>query len=287
VPPPTVNFNTTSNSKKAVPRALLRNADGDTPYIEQPIRMVSCDTPEKAHYAGGPAVSQPKLDTCRQRLQGTFYQALPQALRTYLTNKLGPTAASDHISGGIQASATFEALVATRLAKPDGTMRRLGVIPTGEVIDVYGRMLAYIVPWYANTPTDPLPPVGDPARDTFNLNMIANGWAAFFPVYKSLPKDADMNRAIAAAETAWNQQLGLWNMFGQQVLLAYEFRMCIKLAAAATAQDGIDAAFQRHCVDLRTLQNVGLFGFPAVPPPYRLWIWTADVADATTALGLT
>ena len=249
--------------------------------------MVSCDTAETAHYAGGPIVSQPKLDTCRQRLQGSFYQTLPHALRIYLIGRLGPNAASDHVSAGIQGSAAFETLIATRLTKPDGTRRRLGVIPTGEVIDVYGRMLAYIVPWYANTPADPLPPIGDPARDTFNLNMIANGWAAFFPVYRALPKDSDMNRAIAAAETAWNQQSGIWGAFGQQVLLAYEFRMCIKLGTATTAQEGVDAAFQRHCVDLRTLRNVGLFGFEAVPPPYRMWIWTADLAEATVALGLT
>ena len=35
--------------------------------------MVSCDTPEKAIYAGKPEVSQPKLDKCKERLEGSFY----------------------------------------------------------------------------------------------------------------------------------------------------------------------------------------------------------------------
>lgn len=44
-------------------------SDGDTPKIEQPIRMVSIDTPEKSGYAGKPPTAQPKLDRCRQRLE--------------------------------------------------------------------------------------------------------------------------------------------------------------------------------------------------------------------------
>jgi endonuclease YncB( thermonuclease family) len=287
MPTPTVHFQLPTNSHSAEPRTLLRNADGDTPYIEQPVRMVSCDTPEKAQYAGGPAVSQPKLDTCRQRLQGGFYNTLPQTLRDYLIGKLGATAAADHIGAGYDASAFFEQSLADRLTKPDGSRRKLGVIPTGEVIDRYGRLLAYIVPWFADTAADPLPPSGDPRRLTFNLTMIDSGWAAFFPVYKSLPKDADMNLAIAAAESAWDNKRGIWEEYGVNVLLAYEYRMCIKLGTAGTATDGIAQAFQRVCVDLRKLKNVGLFGFADVPPPYRLWVWNDDIAEATSALGLT
>ena len=116
--------------------------------------------------------------------------------------------------------------------------------------------------------------------------MIESGWAAFFPIYPSLPKDDDMNLAIAAAETAWSQKLGAWKKYGSKVLLGYEYRACIKLGRADSAAEGIDAAFQRLCVDLRSLKIVGKVGFHRVPPPYRLWVWEKDIAEARATLKL-
>ena len=281
---PNYAFNPTT--KKSAGHRLLRASDGDTLIVEQPIRMVSCDTPEKAHYAGAAPTAQPKLDLCRQRLQGGFYNALPAALRDYLIGKLGPDAAERHINVAIDASAHFDALVTRRLTRPDGRIRKTAVLPSGEIIDSYGRMLAYIAPWFDGQPNDPLPPIGSLERRTFNVDMIADGWAAFFPIYPSLPKLNDMQLAVSAAEQAWDQKLGAWDEYGEDVLLGYEYRMCIKLAAAATAAEGLDGAFQRVCVDLRTLQIVGKHGFPAVPPSLRLWVWEQDVAAATAALGL-
>ena len=211
---------------------------------------------------------------------------MPADLRNYLIGKLTPDAAQRHIDAAIDASAHFEGLIASRLTRPDGGTRRVGVLPSGEIIDTYGRMLAYIAPWYGGPPNDPLPPIGDPRRDTFNLNMIADGWAAFFPIYPSLPKPRDMRMAVAAAEAAWDGKLGAWHHYGDNLLLGYEYRMCIKLAAAANAAEGIAEAFQRVCVDLRNLQIVGIFGFPAVPPSLRLWVWQQELAAATAALGL-
>lgn len=108
------------------------------------------------------------------------------------------------------------------------------------------------------------------------------------PIYPSLPRDDDMNMAIAAAEAAWNGNKGQWQGNKAQFLPAYEFRACVKLARAADdgAAAGINSAFNRHCVDLRNLQLVGPFGYHAVPPPYRLWIWPQDVDDATNSLNL-
>ena len=39
------------------PHTLSRISDGDTPVIDQPVRMVSVDTPEKAEYAGLPSTA--------------------------------------------------------------------------------------------------------------------------------------------------------------------------------------------------------------------------------------
>ena len=63
-----IHFNFKRNIRAATSKKLIQTSDGDTPLIEQPIRMVSCDTPEKAHYVGKPEISQPKLDRCKHRL---------------------------------------------------------------------------------------------------------------------------------------------------------------------------------------------------------------------------
>jgi endonuclease YncB( thermonuclease family) len=284
--PVTVNYNFPRTSRSAKPRRLVRTSDGDTPIIEQPIRMVSCDTPEKGVYAGNPPTSQPKLDNCLQRLQNGFYHGLPQELRQYLISRLTNDAAERHINAGNRASQEFDSLLNRRLTRPDGSQRPVATIPTGDIIDTYGRLLAYIAPWFSGSQTDPLPPPNHPDRRTFNLDMIENGWAAFFPIYPSLPKNSDMNLAVAAAEDAWNNKRGMWSEFGDDLLLGYEFRMCIKLGKASTAPDGIDDAFQRICVDIRSNAEVGLFGFHAVPPCYRLWIWKTDIIKARQDLNL-
>jgi endonuclease YncB( thermonuclease family) len=281
-----VHFNFKRNIRAATSKKLIHTSDGDTPIIEQPIRMVSCDTPEKAPYAGKPEISQPKLDRCKQRLENGFYHTLPQELRDYLIERITNDAANKHINAGMDATMVFEGLLEHRLTKPSGSKRRTAVIPTGEIIDTYGRLLAYIAPWFDGGPNDPLPPIDDPRRRTFNLDMIENGWAAFFPIYPSLPQNKDMNLAIAAAESAWNNKKGIWNKYGDKVLVGYEYRMCIKLSSADTSEKGIKDAFQRICVDLRTLDIVGKYGFHDIPPCYRLWIWEEDIEQAKIDLQL-
>lgn len=281
---PEVDFQFSRTTRPAKDRKFLRVSDGDTPVVEQSIRMVSCDTPEKSNYAGKPDKAQPKLDLCRDRLEDGFYNAIPEPLRNYFLTKLTPDAAQRHILAADDATDALESLIEERLTKPSGSKRRMATIPTGELIDRYGRLLAYIAPWYGNNASDPLPPRDDPRRDTFNLNMIENGWAAFFPIYPSLPKNEDFNRAILAAETAWTEKRGAWEKYGEDLLLAYEYRACIKLASAETASKGIKAAFQRVCVDLRSLEIVGEFGFYNVPPCYRMWIWLDDLEEAKEKL---
>ncbi len=283
----TVAFNWSPESRSPAKRRLLRTSDGDTPYIEQPIRMVSCDTPEKEGYAGKPATAQVTLDKARERLESGFYDAVPEPMREYLITRLHSTAAAAHITAGHEATRHLDERLSQRLSKADGSQRSLGILPTGEIIDPYCRLLAYFTPWFAGTASDPLPPKDSPERRTFNLDMIESGWAAFFPIYPSLPRDDDFNLAIAAAQSAWQSKRGQWKGNGAKFLLAYEFRACVKLARAKTASAGIKAAFERHCVDLRSKKIVGPFGYHAVPPPYRLWIWPKDLATATQRLALT
>ena len=278
------SFKFTRTTRQAAPRKLLRSSDGDTPVIEQPIRMLSCDTPEKSGYAGGPVAAQRRLEICRQRLAGDFYAAaLPKGLRRYLLARLGPKAAESHILAGERASAVFEALMERRLVRDDGSRRALAIVPAGQLIDHYGRLLAYFAPYFR---ADELPPKGDPRRRTFNHEMVSSGWAACFPIYPSLPSNADFALLIGEAEVAWNRKRGVWDDFGRTLLLAYEYRLCIKLAEVERAEDGVQLAFQRSCVDLRSRTDVGALGFWAVPPPYRLWYWLADAKQARIDLGL-
>jgi hypothetical protein len=53
----------------------------------------------------------------------------------------------------------------------------------------------------------------------------------------------------------------MWAEFGQDLLLGYEYRACIKLATIEDPAEAVDQAFQRVCVDLTTLAEVGRFDY--------------------------
>jgi len=281
----TKKYPTLGGSLAPRPRQMLSFSDGDTISILQPIRMLSCDTPEKDGYAGSAVTAQARLERCATRLRGDFYSSIPTRMREYLLQRLDAQAAARHLRAGHAASARFEMLLAERLTLANGSKRRVAVMPAGDLIDTYGRLLAYFAPYYGNNAADPLPPVGDPRRHTLNLNMIAEGWAAFFPVYPALGRSVDFNLALGAAEQAWDGLAGGWALEGSNLLLGYEYRLCVKLGDAKTAADG-RTAFSRLCVDLRSDQLHNQFGFWQIPPPYRLWIWKKDRKAAIETLGL-
>lgn len=82
MPTPTVSFQLSPTTLVSSAKRLLRTSDGDTPVVEQPIRMVSCDTPEESGYAGWPEKAQPKLDERRARLTGKYYPDIPDTFST-------------------------------------------------------------------------------------------------------------------------------------------------------------------------------------------------------------
>jgi endonuclease YncB( thermonuclease family) len=268
LPPPSFNVS---------PKKDLGGPDGDTIKIEQPIRMVSCDTPEKEKPFGKAETAQPKLDRAKKHLEDGVFEQLPKGLVKYLTGRITKDAAKKHINAGKDASAHFEKVKDGSLNLPGGKRRKVGVLPSGEVIDRNGRMLAYIMCYLEK----PLPPKEDPLRKTYNLIMVEDGWAVFFPIWPSLPKDpADFSKIYAGAKKAWNTQKGMWKKYGKNLLLPYEYRMLMKLSveisAEKTAKEIMDGAFQRLCVDLRTMKLVGKYDFYKVAPCHRFWIWEAD-----------
>ncbi|GAA3256868.1 hypothetical protein [Nonomuraea helvata] len=255
--------------------------DGDTPKIEMSVRMVSIDTPE-SHYGGSPPTAQATLERTKARLQDGTYDALPQHLRDYLVSRITSDAALHHLTAGELAAEAHRTMVKTRLTRRDGTRRKMAVVATGELVEGHGRLLAYTAPWFAGSASDPLPPRDDPERRTFNLDMVALGWAATFVIYPSIPPTFDLNLLLTEAEAAWQEKRGAWSHFGPDLLLGYEYRACVKLGTQHLDDpaEAIGEAYQRVCVDLRTLTEVGLYGYHEVPPPYRLWIWAKDLDQA-------
>ncbi|GAT68824.1 nuclease [Planomonospora sphaerica] len=299
-----VDLGFTGPSKPANDYRFVKVSDGDTPTVEMPIRMVSIDTPETS-YGGNPTTAQAALERAKTRLADGTYDALPPDLRDYLISRITPDAAQRHQAAGKAAAQAHTTMVAERLTRPDGSQRKMAVLATGELIERNGRLLAYTAPWYTGTASDPLPPRDDPRRRTFNLDMIAAGWAATFVIYPSIPPAPDLNLLLAEAEAAWSQQRGAWAAFGTDLLLGYEYRACIKLgtadlvlpgtggasdaagARAAAPEQVIGEAFSRVCVDLRTLTEVGLYGYHRIPPAQRLWIWATDLDQARKDLPIT
>jgi endonuclease YncB( thermonuclease family) len=275
-------------SRPAQDYRFLKVTDGDTPTIEMSIRMVSIDTPE-SRLGGSPPTAQATLDRARTRLSDGTYDALPQDLRDHLIARLTPDAAQRHLTAGELAAEAHKSMVNTRLTRPDGSRRKLAVIATGELVERNGRLLAYTAPWFTGSDSDPLPPRDHPDRRTFNLDMVALGWAATFIIYPSIPRASDLNLLIEEAEAAWQGKRGAWEQFGSDLLLGYEYRACLRLGASNLDDpaDAIAAAYQRVCVDLRTLTEVGPFGYHQVPPAQRLWIWTTDLEQARKDLPLT
>lgn len=286
---PDITFGLSPNTRPPYDARLSRGVDGDTVDIVQPVRMLSIDTPEKAEYAGSPRVAQGKLDRCRQRLLDGTYEMLPEPLRQNLVGRITPDAAERHIAASVRASEEFAKMRRARLEPvPEGQQPKIGVFVTGDVLDENGRLLAYLAPWLKA----PLPHRDDPRRKTFNLEMVETGWASLFPIYPSLPTDDDFNRAVFAAEQAWTQKRGVWNEFGSDLLLGYEYRACIKLGAADNPDSPvppvarINEAFRRTCVDVRSHTILGRYGYHEIDPPYRLWIWPEDLQEACDVLRL-
>ncbi len=274
------------DTRRVYDAPLLRGVDGDTVNIDQSVRMVSIDTPE-SHFGGSAPTAQATLDRARQRLEAGDYEAIGQRLRDYLIARLTPDAAQRHLGAGARAGAECAKFRAEQLViDPVSGVGKVGVLVTGEVIEENGRLLAYVTPWLNR----PLPPPEDPKRRTFNLQLVETGWAVLFLIYPSLPRDADLRRAVHAAQAAWDNKLGAWDEFGEDLLLGYEYRACIKLGEPdkpdkpgelpVAPQGRVDAAFRRVCVDLRTREIAGRFGYHRIEPPYRLWFWQDDLATA-------
>ena len=271
-------------------KALVDVTDGDTPNIRMPIRMLSVDTPEvTARTAQRAAVVDTEFaqlaEWIRQGRAPISTGLAEQLLPKLATGKAG----SLQFQQGTAASAFAKQNIDTRLTRPDGSRRNLFIRVADSPFDDNGRLLAYIAPNYSARERETLSLA---QRSTFNLDLVANGWAAPFVIFPSIPGELDLPLLVKAAATARADGKGIWA--DPDTLLAYEYRAMEKLHAitkkiVAGEEVRGGAAFawrERYCVDMRKRQLHGPEDYVDVPPEYRLWVWPDDVAVAVSQLNL-
>ncbi|MHA2174799.1 MAG: thermonuclease family protein [Candidatus Hodarchaeales archaeon] len=271
-------------------KSLFRITDGDTPYVEVSIRMLSIDTPE-THYPGrtNPANHDPELKQLAEWIENE-QAPIDKGLGNYLHPKLVTgTAGSLQKEQGEKAKEYFQEILDKRLTKSSGKKRKLFLWTSGEIFDTYGRLLAYIAPNYS---TEELAQLSYKERSTFNLSLVESGWAASFPIYPSLPKDRDLNMLQNAAKQVYDDKKGAWS--DPNTLTGYEFRMCYKLwNVTKKLVDGKKMKtyvkygwIQRYCVDMTTLEVYEPQQYYKIEPYNRIFLWPKDVHEAVGKLNL-
>lgn len=264
--------------------------DGDTPYVRTAIRMLSIDTPE-VHYPGNsnPANHDAKLAELAGWLQAGKTPA-NDSLAAYLAPRLATgNAGSLQKRQGDQAADQFRALLDVKLTNPNATKRSVYLRAADERFDQYGRLLAYMSPYY--TAAD-LERMKYKDRATFNLMMIESGWAATLAIFPSLPKYRDLVLMQQTAQQAYDQKKGAWAE--PLALTGYEFRMCYKLwdvtrklvqGKKLSTQEKY-GWIERYCADMTTRQIYEPQDYIRVEPYNRIFIWAKDVTDAVGKLNL-
>ena len=271
-------------------KEYLRATDGDTPYISLSIRMLSIDTPE-THYPGSTRPSRHDADLAR--LADWIYQGrapIEDDLAAYFHPRLATGRAGtlqEH--QGKQAAAVFEEMLQRRLTRPNGSKRSLFVYAADQPFDRYGRLLAYIAPYYNR---EELKTLSLWERASFNLLMVRSGWAATLIIYPSIPRHRDLVLFREAAKEAYMAGRGCWA--DPNLLTGYEFRMAVKLfkvtkrlvEGESLSSRERKSWVQRYCVDMTTRQIYYPEQYFKVAPYNRLFIWPDDVSDAVAHMNL-
>jgi endonuclease YncB( thermonuclease family) len=267
----------TSTDRTLAAYKLTRITDGDTPFIEMPIRMLSIDTPE-VHYPGTqkPSAHDAGLMQLGLDLKAGKYPKLPSALAKSLAARLDATAGTRQLWQGARSTAEYQRMLTERMKTPSGTgTRRLFARSSDETFEGHGRLLAYVSPMYS--PAE-LAVMSLYERRTFNFQLVEEGWAAPFVIYPSLPKTADLALFRGAARIARTEKRG--HHAEPKTLAGYEFRFCVKVLRGEAELP------ERSCADMRTGKLYRPEHYLAVKEEDRLFVWPADVEKAKSALGL-
>ncbi|MDT0341357.1 nuclease [Streptomyces litchfieldiae] len=272
-------------------RELADFHDGDTPKIKMPVRMLSVDTPEVT--AKTPEKAE-KIDQNFLQLAAWIRDGkapISKDLAKFLLPKLETGKAGTlQFKQGTEAAAFAEQNIRKRLRLPNDKMRKIFIRTADAPFCNSHRLLAYIAPNY--TPEE-LATIPRKDRPTFNLDLIAAGWAAPFIIYPSIPGELDMPIFLAAAEKAVADEKKIWG--DPATLLAYEYRamedlhtVTKKIVEKKPLRPGEEFSWrERYCVDMRSRTLHGPEDYFRVPPIYRLFLWPQDVAEAVGLLNLT
>ncbi len=263
-------------------------ADGDTPYVKMPIRMLGIDTPETSYPGAGSAETiDDKLYELAQLLKAGVY-TIDENLANYLIPKLETgEAGSTQKRQGEYAKLYFKELMDQRLIRPNGRRRSLYMHAPQIPFDHYGRLLAYIAPKYTNKELLAYPPN---ERGTFNYLMVKSGWAAPIMIYPNLPKDADLRMVHTAVKNAVENGLGAWE--DPYMLTGYEYRMCLKMYKAIKRLEEGEFTVKpskyvsRFCVDMTNSLVYYPDEYFNVRPENRLFVWADDIRKAVADLNL-
>lgn len=269
---------------------IERITDGDTPYVTVAIRMLSIDTPE-VHYPGNqdPSAHDERLAQLADWIrQGRA--PVNDALAAHLHARLAAAdAGTRQKRQGEAAKAEFQRLLDEKLTRPDGSKRPVFLRVADERFDQYGRLLAYVAPHYSRAELDRIP---YEERATFNLLLVASGWAASFPIYPSLPKYRDLVLLQQAARSAFENGAGAWA--DPLTLTGYEFRMCYRLwqvtdrlvRGETLSQRERYGWVERYCADMTTGELYEPQDYHRVAPYNRVFFWPRDVREAVGRLNL-
>lgn len=272
-------------------RSLVDLSDGDTPNVRMPIRMLSVDTPETTARTDQRAITiDQEFTQLAEWIRQGRAPISPQLAEHLLPKLATGRAGTLHLRQGRAASEFATENTATRLTRPNGSRRNLFIRTAEAPFDNYHRLLAYVAPHYS---ARELRELSRAQRSTFNLDLVAHGWAAPFVIYPSIPGALDLPLLIDAAATARRERLGIWA--DDTALLAYEYRameklyrITRKLVDGESVRNGeVRAWRERYCVDMRDRTLHGPEEYAGVDPEYRLWIWPADLNEAVGRLNLT
>lgn len=262
--------------------------DGDTPNIRMPVRMLSIDTPERTAQsdAGAARVDDDFEELAQWIAEGRA--PLGEALAQSLLPRLGGGGTRQFVQAQA-ASAELTRVTEERLRRANGSRRNLFMRLADERIDRFGRLLAYIAPDYTAAERAAMT---REERRTFNLDMLASGWAAPFVIHPSIPGELDLPILISTVEDAIADRRGQWS--DDASLLGYEYRMVERLHGVTrdivagqqvTAQRRFSWR-ERYCADMRDRAVYLPEDYIRVPPAYRLFIWPDRLRDAVAQLNL-
>ncbi len=271
-------------------KRFIRVTDGDTPYISLSIRMLSVDTPE-IHYPGNQKPS--KQDENLAQLAKWIEEdkaPIKRNLGEYLAPKLATGKAGTlQEEQGKKATEVFKNLLEEKLSRPGKRSRSLFIQAADQHFDQYGRILAYISPYYTDKERESM---SRKERSTFNLMMVDTGWAASFPIYPSIPSYPDLVLLREAAKDAFENKKGAWT--DPMSLTGYEFRMCVRLYDITKKMvngekiygSKKDQWIERYCVDMTTREICYPQDYFKVQPYNRIFIWPDDVVNAVAKMNL-